>query len=63
MKKYPNNNFSTVQPIFTINILIDSGRQAEKCGIIKHIQNFTLGEQLEFFSEKLPLKITFQPMN
>jgi hypothetical protein len=33
-KSFPLNNFSTVRPIFTSNILKDSAKQGEQCGII-----------------------------
>jgi hypothetical protein len=56
------NNFSTVRPCFTTNIPTDSGRHAEKRGTIKHVPNFTLGEQPGIYCENTP-NITFQPRN
>jgi hypothetical protein len=35
LKKYPLNNFSAVQPIFTVSILIDSTQQAQQNKNIK----------------------------
>jgi hypothetical protein len=45
VKNTPIHNFSTIRPIFAINIPIDSGRQAEKFAITKKVLNFTLREQ------------------
>jgi hypothetical protein len=57
-KNTPNNNFSTVLPIFTINIPIDS-----ECGIFTKVSNLTPGSNWEFFSEEITPKFTFQSMN
>jgi hypothetical protein len=40
MKNTPKNIFLTVQPTFTINVVIHSGRQAEKCGKIEKSSKF-----------------------
>ena len=53
MKNISNNNFLTVQPIFTINIPIDSARQAEEYANIKNVSNSTQGpEEPGNFHEK-----------
>jgi hypothetical protein len=55
--KSPINNFSSVRPIFTINIPTDSGRKAEEYEIIKNVPNFTLWKQLGILDEKIPQKL------
>ena len=51
-KSTPNNNFSTIQPISTDSIPIDSARQPEERGIIKNVSNLILGEQPGNFHTK-----------
>ena len=50
------NNFSPVQPILTSNKPIDSARQAEIHGNIKHSPNFILGGNRGNFHKKYPLE-------
>jgi hypothetical protein len=38
LKNPPLNNFLTVQPIFAVNILMDSGQKGEKSRFIKKFQ-------------------------
>jgi hypothetical protein len=57
------NNFLTVPPILTIVIPINSGQQAEKCGIIKKFHISRWGSNRGYFWEKYPPKGTSQPMN
>jgi hypothetical protein len=64
VKKYPQNNFSTVRPIFTINTPIDSGQQAEICGIIKKFTFEARGTTGNFFVKYPKNKFSvIQPIN
>jgi hypothetical protein len=69
-KIYTENNFSTVEPILTNKIPIDSAQQVEECRNIKSIRNIILGKQTGhrdnktlFGLIKLLLTITLQPSN
>jgi hypothetical protein len=52
MKNNPQNNFSTIEPIFTNNTPIDSAQQAKTHGNIQNSPRFHLGEKPGNFHEK-----------
>jgi hypothetical protein len=49
VKTIPSNNFSTVPPIFTIHIPIDSGCEAEKSECFEKVPSFTLKQHVGIF--------------
>jgi hypothetical protein len=53
-KKFPLNNFSTVQPIFTSNILIDSAKQGKQNEVIKVFKIPVYGSKGAIFVKKIP---------
>jgi hypothetical protein len=55
-KNTPKNKFITVRPIFTINIPIGSGLQAEKCGKINNFKFHARGAIRDFLLKEYPQK-------
>jgi hypothetical protein len=63
LEKYPKNSVSTIEPISTNSIPIDSTGQAETYRNFKIFSKFVLGEQSGNFREKSTPWITSQPVN
>ena len=62
MKNTPNNNFLTVQLIYTLNIPIGSAQQVDNSETSK-IPKFDCRGSIGKFHEKIPQTITFQLFN
>ena len=63
MKNTPNNNFLTVQLIYTMNIPIGSAQQVENSETSKIPKFDSRGSVGGNFTKKIPQTITFQLFN